>query len=119
MRELNDDTTGGTDASAGELNPIEMAELIEESATLLPGSLLGTAVFAALAWFIDGIAWLHAIAVVVAIVLGLRTVWHAGFLIRAALRFRDELHIAVEQAEKTAALDRFLRGLTDDHDGGR
>ncbi|MFE3178684.1 hypothetical protein ACFXPA_44125 [Amycolatopsis sp. NPDC059090] len=97
---------GGLAASPG-----EVSSLISESARLLPWHLLGTAVFGALSWFSSAVAWLHAAAAVAAIVVGLRGLCHAVFLFRAALRFRDELDLAIEQAEADAAR---LRSLTAD-----
>ncbi|MEV6876934.1 hypothetical protein [Amycolatopsis sp. NPDC051128] len=111
MRELNDNHNGAAATPEAFVHPAELAALIDESASVLPGILLGTGAFTVLAWFTGTVAWLNTLAVVLAIVLGLRGLWHVVFLVRAALRFRDELAMAVEQAEETAALARFLASI--------
>ncbi len=113
MPELNDNNTGAAGAPGGFVHPAEMAALIDESASVLPGILLGTGAFTILAAFTGTVAWLNTIAVVLAIVLGLRGLWHVVFLVRAALRFRDELAVAVERAERRAALVRILQDRND------
>ncbi|MEV7092310.1 hypothetical protein AB0M80_05655 [Amycolatopsis sp. NPDC051045] len=118
MRELNDNNTDTAGAPENFVHPAELAALIDDSASVLPGILLGTGAFTVLAWFTGTVAWLNTIAVVVAIVLGLRGLWHVVFLVRAALRFRDELALAVEQAEEAAALARFLRDSNSDFGEG-
>ncbi len=109
MRELNDDIDD-LKARAGKpgdivVGPGQMSALITDSAETLPGLLLGSGAFAVLAWFTGDVAWLNTIAVVLAIVLGLRALWHLVFLVRAALRMRDVL------AEEAAQLDRIYREL--------
>ncbi|KDN23216.1 hypothetical protein [Amycolatopsis rifamycinica] len=72
------------------IGPGHRSALITDSAEMLPGLLLGTAFFAVVA--LSGtVAWLTVGSVVLAIVLGLRALWHVVFLIRAALDLRDRL----------------------------
>jgi hypothetical protein len=93
MRELNDDlddlkTRAGLARRV--VGPGEMSALITESAELLPGMLLGTATFTVLA-VLGTVTWLTAGSIVLASVLGLRSLWHVVFLIRAGLELRDRL----------------------------
>ncbi len=100
LRDLNGRALRPGDPTVG---PGELAALITESAEVLPGTTLGAAGFTFLAWWVDT-GWLSGLLAVAAVLLGLRTLWHLVFLVRAGLGLRDRL------ADEAAQLAR-LREL--------
>ncbi|MFJ8912332.1 hypothetical protein [Amycolatopsis sp. NPDC102389] len=110
MRDFTDDPAGADTSRELWTTPGEVSSLIRESAGRLTADLVTSGVFAVVAWLAaDAVTWLLVLAITLAALAGLQAIWHLVFLIRAALRFADDLD---DQAARDAS-GRRIRFHTD------
>lgn len=116
MRDFTDNPATGDKAREIWTTPEEVSDLIRDSADRVGGALFGCVVFTPLAWLTaDAVAWLSTMAGVLAVVLGLRVIWHLVFLVRAALRFADELDDQAAARSTRRPADSRTDSQTEEH----